>query len=122
VSLLRGSSWGVAHLPIYYWASADLAGALLPAVVAANVLAWFLPCRVLMLWVYDRTGESLLLAMLMHGSATGSPVIFASLAPGWPLFTFLLAFGAVVWVVVVAVALARGGHLSRQPPLRKRVA
>jgi hypothetical protein len=110
----------VAHLPIYYWASAELAGALFPAVVAANVLASFPPHRVLMVWVYDRT-ESLLLAMLMHGSATGSPVIFASLAPGWPLFTFLLAFGAVVWVVV-AVALARGGHLSRQAPLRKGVA
>jgi len=95
---------------------------LLPALLlAANVLAWFPPYRVLMVWVYDRSGESLLVAMLMHGSATGSLVIFASLAPGWPLFTYCLAFGAMVWVVV-AVALARGGHLSRQPPLRKRVA
>jgi uncharacterized protein len=119
--LIVGVLWGVAHLPIYYWASADLAGVLLPAVVAANVLAWFPPYRVLMVWVYDRTGESLLLAMLMHGSATGSLVIFASLAPGWPLFTFLLVFGAVVWVVVGAVALAQGGHLSRQLPHPKRV-
>src|SRR5918995_6431031 len=60
--LIVGALWGVAHLPIYYWASADLAGALLPAVVAANVLAWFPPYRVLMVWDYDRTGESLLLA------------------------------------------------------------
>jgi membrane protease YdiL (CAAX protease family) len=119
--LIVGVLWGVAHFPLYYWASADLSGALLPAVVAANVLAWFPPYRVLMVWVYDRT-ESLLLAMLMHGSATGSLVIFASLAPGWPLFTFLLVFGAVVWVVVGVVALANGGHLSRRPPLRKRVA
>ena len=120
--LIVGVLWGVAHLPIYYWASAHLAGALLPAVVAANVLAWFPPYRVLMVWVYDRTGESLLLAMLMHGSATGSLVIFASLAPGWPLFIFLLVFGAVVWVVVGVVTLAQGGHLSRQPPRRRRVA
>jgi uncharacterized protein len=120
--LIVGVLWGVAHLPIYYWASADLAGVLLPAVVAANVLAWFPPYRVLMVWVYDRTGESLLLAMLMHGSATGSLVIFASLAPGWPLFIFLLVFGAVVWVFVGAVALAQGGHLTRQPPPRRRVA
>jgi membrane protease YdiL (CAAX protease family) len=119
--LIVGVLWGVAHFPLYYWASGDLSGALLPAVVAANVLAWFPPYRVLMVWVYDRT-ESLLLAMLMHGSATGSLVIFASLAPGWPLFTFLLVFGAVVWVVVGVVALANGGHLSRRPPLRKRVA
>ena len=119
--LIVGVLWGVAHFPLYYWASGDLSGALLPAVVAANVLAWFPPYRVLMVWVYERTNGSLLLAMLMHGSCTGSLVIFASLAPGWPLFTFLLAFGAVVWVFVGAVALAQGGHLTRQP-LRKRVA
>ena len=120
--LTVGVLWGVVHLPVYYWAaSGELSGALLLAVVAANILAWFPPYRVIMVWVYDRT-ESLLLAMLMHGSATGSLVIFASLAPGWPLFIFTLVFGAVLWVVVGAVALAQGGHLSRQPPLQRRVA
>jgi uncharacterized protein len=69
--LIVGVLWGVAHFPLYYWQSADLFGALLPAVVAANVLAWFPPYRVLMVWVYDRT-ESVLLAMLMHGSATAA--------------------------------------------------
>ena len=121
--LFVGVLWGVAHLPLYYWgASGNLSGAFLLAVVAANVLAWFPPYRVLMVWVYDRT-ESLLLAMLMHGSATGSLVILASLA-GMALFTFLLAFGAVLWVVVGAVALAKGGRLSRQPRqlLRRRAA
>jgi uncharacterized protein len=121
--LIVGVLWGVIHLPVYYWgASGDLSGALLLAVVAANVLAWFPPYRVLMVWVYDRSGESLLVAMLMHGSATGSLVIFASLAPGWPLFIFTLLFGAVVWVVVGVVALGQGGHLSQQPPPRRRVA
>jgi membrane protease YdiL (CAAX protease family) len=114
VRLHYGVLWGVVHLPVYYWgASGDLSGVLLLAVVAANILAWFPPYRVLMVWVYNRT-ESLLLAMLMHGSATGSLVIFASLAPGWPLFTFLLVFGAVLWAVVAAVAVANHGHLSRQ--------
>ena len=117
--LIVGVFWGVVHLPLYYWQDADLSGALLPAVLAANVLAWFPPYRVLMVWVYERTG-SLLVAMLMHGSATGSLVILASLVPGWPLFTFLLAFGAVLWVVVGAVALAQGGHLTPRPPLRRR--
>jgi uncharacterized protein len=120
--LIVGVLWGVVHLPLYYWgASGDLSGALLLAVVVANILAWFPPYRVLMVWVYDRT-ESLLLAMLMHGSATASLVILASLAPGWALFTFLLAFGAVLWVFVAAVAVSNGGHLSRQPPLPRRAA
>jgi membrane protease YdiL (CAAX protease family) len=120
--LIVGVLWGVVHLPVYYWgASGDLSGALLLAVVAANVLAWFPAYRVLMVWVYDRT-ESLLLAMLMHGSATAGLVIFASLTPGWALFTYCLVFGAVVWVVVAAVALANHGRLSRQQPRRERVA
>jgi uncharacterized protein len=120
--LFVGVLWGVAHLPLYYWGtSGNLSGAFLLAVVAANILAWFPPYRVLMVWVYDRTG-SLLVAMLMHGSATGSLVIFASLAPGWPLFIYTLAFGALLWVVVGAVALANHRHLTRQPPLRRRVA
>ena len=120
--LIVGVLWGVIHLPLYYWgASGDLSGVLLVAVLAANVLAWFPPYRVLMVWVYDRTG-SLLVAMLMHGSATGSLVIFASLTPGWPLFTFLLAFGALLWTVVVTVALANHGHLTRQSALRRRAA
>jgi membrane protease YdiL (CAAX protease family) len=120
--LIVGVLWGVAHFPLYYWASGDLSGALLPALLAAQVLAWFPPFRVLMVWVYDRTGESLLLAMLMHASLTASAVIFASITPGWPLFIYTLVFGAVVWVVVGAVAVAQGGHLSRQPPPRRRVA
>jgi hypothetical protein len=111
----------VAHFPLYYWQSADLSGVLLPAVVAANVLAWFPPYRLLMVWVYEHT-ESLLLAMLMHGSATGSLVIFASLAPGWPLFIFTLVLGAALWVIIGAIAIANHGHLSRQPPLQRRVA
>jgi uncharacterized protein len=120
--LIVGVLWGVAHFPLYYWQSADLSGVLLPAVVAANVLAWFPPYRVLMVWVYERTNGSLLLAMLMHGSATGSLVIFASLAPGWPLFIFTLLFGAVLWMIIGAIAFANHGRLSRQPPLQRRVA
>src|SRR5215204_916287 len=52
--LIVGVLWGVAHFPLYYWdwASADLSGALLPALLlAAQVLAWFPPYRVLMVWV-----------------------------------------------------------------------
>src|SRR5215213_7636726 len=39
--LIVGVLWGVVHLPVYYWpASGDLSGALLLAVVAANILTW----------------------------------------------------------------------------------
>ena len=118
--LIIGVLWGVAHLPLYYWASGNLSGALSPGfLVTAQVLAWFPAYRVLMVWAYDST-ESVLLAMLMHASLTASQVIFASLATAVPLFTYTLVFGAVVWLVIGVVALAQGGHLTRQPLLRRR--
>ena len=118
--LIIGVLWGVAHLPLYYWASGNLSGALSPGfLVTAQVLAWFPAYRVLMVWVYDCT-KSVLLAMLMHASLTASQVIFASLATAVPLFTYTLVFGAVVWLVIGVVALAQGGHLTRQRLLRRR--
>jgi uncharacterized protein len=78
--------------------------------------------RVLMVWVYERTGGSLPVAMLMHVSLTFFTIIvfppsavMANLISGY-------AYTAVLWVVVGAVAVANHGHLSRQPPLRRRVA
>ena len=118
--LIIGVLWGVAHFPLYYWASGNLSGALSPGfLVTAQVFAWFPAYRVLMLWVYDCT-ESVLLVMLMHASLTASQVIFASLATAVPLFTYTLVFGAVVWLVIGVVALAQGGHLTRQRLLRRR--
>jgi hypothetical protein len=75
-----------------------------------------------MVWVYDRTGESLLVAMLMHASLSASMLILQPLAiAGVSLLTYILVFGAALWVVVGAVALAQGRHISRQP-LRRREA
>ena len=77
--------------------------------------------RVLMVWVYDRTGESLLIAMLMHASFSASMLILQPLALALvPALTWNLVLAAALWVVVAAVAVVNGGHLSRQP-LRRQV-
>ena len=71
--------------------------------------------RVLMVWVYDRTG-SLLVAVLMHASLTASTLILGPLAiSGGALLIYGLGLAAAMWVVVAAVALANGGQFSRQP-------
>ena len=71
------------------------------------------PYRVLMVWVYDRTG-SLLVAMLMHASLTTSVRIFDPLAiSGVALLTYNLVLAAALWVVVAAVAVANRGQLER---------
>lgn len=77
--------------------------------------------RVLMVWIYDRTGGSLLVAMLMHASFTASTLILRPPATGAPALTWNLVFAVAMWVVVAAVAVANGGQLSRQP-FRKQVA
>jgi hypothetical protein len=78
-----------------------------------------------MVWVYDRTNGSLLVATLMHASLTASTVfIFTPVATGVGFLTYILLLAAALWVVVGVVGLANGGHLSRQSqqPLRRRVA
>jgi membrane protease YdiL (CAAX protease family) len=122
--LIVGLLWGVWHFPLFFWGSGVTSGALSPALYLLVLLFTWLPAyRVLMVWVYDRT-ESLLVAMLMHISLVASNAILVlplALA-GVAGVTYDLVWAAVLWVVVAVVSLANGGHLTRQPPLRRRVA
>ncbi len=68
-----------------------------------------------MVWIYERTDGSLPVAMLMHASLTTSTIIlFPPLAVTANLISGF-ACAAAMWLVVAAVAIAQGGHLSRQP-------
>ena len=108
--LILGLPWGVMHLP---WYAETASGALPPALEVAVIFFYFVPYRMLMVWVYDHT-QSVLLAMLMH-----LPLIvflFNLLDPalaGVPELIFNLVFGATLWVFVAAVAAANRRKLSR---------
>jgi membrane protease YdiL (CAAX protease family) len=125
--LFVGVLWGAWHIIANgLWASDVTSGRLslaifLPAYLFTFLVGQLPAFRVLMVWVYDRTG-SLLVAILMHASLTASTLILQPLAvSGVALLAVTLAYAAATWVVVAAVVLAQGGYLSRQP-LRKRVA
>ena len=127
--LFVGVLWGAWHiLANGLWASDVTSGRLALAIFLPAYLFTFLvgqlpAYRVLMVWVYDRTNGSLLVAILMHASLTASTLILQPLAvSGVALLAVTLAYAAATWVVVAAVSVANGGRLSRQPPLRKRVA
>jgi membrane protease YdiL (CAAX protease family) len=131
--LIVGVLWGAWHLlGNDIWASVAISGRLPPALFAVVVglvlVVGQLPAyRMLMVWVYERTDGSLLLAMLMHASYSACTFILNPVAgPGAMSGTYLLAYviasAAVTWVVVGVVALANHGHLSRRPPLGRRVA
>jgi len=125
--LIVGLLWGAWHFLATFWSSGTSSGAISLAVLLPSVLfttVGVLPAfRVLMVWVYDRSG-SLLIAMLMHAGLSASTVILAvpmalALVPG---LTYDLVLAAALWVFVAAVAVANHGHLSRHRPLPRRVA
>ena len=120
--LFVGVLWGAWHFPLFS-GSGNSSGTVPPGLYLLVLLFSVLPAfRVLMVWVYDRTG-SLLVAILMHVSLTASTLILMPLATsGVTAVTYDLVLAAALWVVVGAVALANHGHLTRQPPLRRRMA
>jgi uncharacterized protein len=124
--LIVGTVWAVLHFLAFFYlgrASGALPLVLFVPLDLFSVVVGMAAFRVLMVWVYDRTGGSMLVAgVLMHASYTASTLILGTLPiSGLAFLTYMYASAAVLWVVVGLVALANGGHLSRQPS-RSRVA
>ena len=92
--LIVGLPWVVPHLPFY---AETASGTVPPALEVAAIFFYFVPYRMLMVWVYDHT-QSVLLAILMH-----LPLIvflFNLLVPAMaavPELIFNLVFGATLW-------------------------
>jgi membrane protease YdiL (CAAX protease family) len=119
--LIVGVLWGAWHLLVYVWTSGTISGALSFAGYLLDAFLFLTLFRVLMVWVYDRTG-SLLVAMFMHGSLTASARIFMPPGiAGVPLLTFDLVWVAALCVVIAVIAAANRRRLARQP-LRSRAA
>ena len=116
--LIVGVLWGVFYIPTYdLWGSTPSFGTLpVPlflTVYGIGFLVGQMPAfRVLMVWVYDRTG-SLLVAILMHASLLACIIICAPAVTGVAFLVYSFAVAAALWVVVAAVAVANGGKLSR---------
>lgn len=114
--LIVGILHGVWHFPVKILISGPLglspflAIDLITAVV--NLTAW----RILMVWIFNRTGGSLLATMLMHASLTGSTLfILATTATGGSLVVYNVAAAAAVWMVVAAIVLLN--HKSKEETL-----
>lgn len=62
-----------------------------------------------MVWVFERTG-SLLVAILMHAPLSASQFIFIPMTiSGIHVLVYDLVFAAVLWLMVIAVALINRG-------------
>jgi membrane protease YdiL (CAAX protease family) len=126
--LIVGVLWGAWHLLQGFWASGVTSGELSLALwlstwLIGTLVGSLVAYRVLMVWVYEHTNGSLLVAMLMHASLTASQIILIPLVwSGVASIMVGFAYAAALWAFVGAVAVVNRGHLTRQPPLRRRVA
>jgi uncharacterized protein len=122
--LTVGVLWGAWHFFVNFWGSGVTSGELslaifLPVWLLGILVGSLVAYRVLMVWVYERTNGSLLVAILMHISLATFTFILTPPLGGAPYWVIGFAYAAALWVVVAAVAVAQGGHLSRQPPPRR---
>jgi membrane protease YdiL (CAAX protease family) len=116
--LIVGALWGIWHFMIAFWSSNYLGSTDSWILFVAGFLAFYLLAlpayRVLLVWVFDRTGN-LPVTMLMHASLSASTLILQPSATGAVPFIWNLVLGIVLWVVVVVVSRANHGQLSQQP-------
>ena len=116
VGLIVGVLWATWHVPVTLAGCGTPSGSLSvalwlpPMVFYAGTLPAF---RVLMVWTYDRTG-SLLVAILMHASLTGTVVVLAPQATGTSLFAYYIALATGLWLIGGLIHVANRRHVSQR--------
>jgi membrane protease YdiL (CAAX protease family) len=116
--IIVGFAWGAWHFPPF-WKSDTFSAEFPLILLLGQLFSWLPPYRILMVWVYDRTG-SLFVCVLMHASLMASLSIFvpAELS-GTTLLTWILSWAAALWIVVSVGSKVKDGFLSRQPAQRQ---
>ncbi len=111
--LILGVIWGAWHTVASWWGSNSAGDVPLAIYLPVVLFAFLIPYRILMVRVYERT-QSVLLAMLMHASLTGSLRVLDPIGNvGREVLTFNAALGAACWGVVAVVALRSSDVESR---------
>ena len=110
--LIVGVLWGLWHFPQQVSISGTYAGGMpLPVFLLLSLLAAVASLtayRVLMVWLYARTG-SLFVTTLMHGMLTASSIFwFTPIATGALFLADVWLVAAVMWIFVGAVGIVDG--------------
>ncbi len=110
--LIVGLPWAVWHILPALWlgfASGTINGALSTVSYLMDPFLFLVASRVLIVWVYERTGGSLLMAMLMHMSLTSSARILTPMGiVGVRLMLFGIVWAAAAWCVIALFIMKRG--------------
>ncbi len=109
-SILLGLLWGLWHVPVVdYLGTAAPHGAYWLRFLLAFVAA-MTAMRVIICWVYVRTG-SVLLAQWMHASSTGCLVIFSPVGvkAGQEVFWYAI-YAVALWIAVALIVVMNGSR------------
>jgi uncharacterized protein len=112
--LTLGLIWATWHLLVDFRYNAGAMGSVWLLGFAVTYLATLTPYRMLMTWVYSHT-QSLLLAIVMHASFTGSLLVLVPIVPVSLGFYWQTAFAMVLWGLVSLVAWRNWRAVARHP-------
>jgi membrane protease YdiL (CAAX protease family) len=108
-ALLIAPIWGLWHLPLWL----DGAPGHTPLIYVGFVLSVF-ALSILLTWVYNSTGGSLLLVVLAHATFNLPITILYGALGGRVTVPVLLYFGLMAVAAIVVVIVAGPAHLSRK--------
>lgn len=118
--LIVGFLWGAWHFPPF-WESDSFSGVFPLILLVVRLFAWLPPYRVLLVWVYDRTG-SLFVSILMHASLDATMLTLPSAdLSGSALVIWILVWSAALWVIAAAITVSKRKRTAQQS-LREQVA
>jgi membrane protease YdiL (CAAX protease family) len=107
-SLILGVIWAFYHLPLFFTGQAFRSPSILvPFVISGIALS------VILAWVYNSTGGSLLLVVLLHATANLPLTLFLEPLGSRAMLPFLLYVGLLVVAAILVVIVAGPAHLSR---------
>jgi membrane protease YdiL (CAAX protease family) len=108
-SLILGVFWGFYHLPLFFTGSAFRSPSIfIPFFISTIALS------VILTWVYNSTGGSLLLVVLLHGTANLPLTLLLEPLGSRAMVPFLFFVGLMVVAAIVVVVVAGPQHLSRK--------
>jgi uncharacterized protein len=108
-SLILGVIWGFWHLPLYFAGQAGRPLSLLPLFVVSTIAL-----SVIITWMYNSTGGSLLLVVLLHATANLPLTLLLEPLGSRAMLPFLLFVGPMVVAAIVVVLVAGPAQLSRK--------
>lgn len=115
-SVVIGLLWGVWHLPLFLTEWGERPNASVTRILA--FVGFCIVFNIVMTWVFNRTNQSLPMAMLLHVSLNNTAGVWAETFPFWDTekFQVILLVGAAVAAAVTLVATR--GRLGYDPAAR----